>query len=162
MIQMHNNVRDQEVERFETIIDDIKWVGVKSFFEQFPDYADFYKKFKKDVETYRYASDEHIYTHHDKAVGEIKLERNEIILVDLIRREFILKEKVEVVLRRKRIEERKLEDAKRVEKAAKNKEKQRQRTLKMVDEWFAEGKITQERYDELSHPDFNWDIGKER
>jgi hypothetical protein len=158
MSQMHNNLRDEKVSDFETTLANIRYVGVNSFLEQFPEEKEPLKKFKKDVETYKYASDEHIFTHDDKAVGEIKIERRDAILFSLEKRDFRLRQKIEIAYKKKQQAVREEEKRKAAEKKAKTEEKKRQRSLKMIGEWLAEGMITQERHDEMAHPDFDWGL----
>lgn len=156
--KMHNNLRDEKVSEFYTTLDNISYIGVRSFLAQFPEEKEPLKTFKKDVETYKYASDEHIFTHNDSTIGEVKIERRDAILFSLEKRDFRLRQKVEIAYKKKQQAVREEEKRKAAEKKAKTEEKQRQRSLKMVGEWLAEGKITQERYDEMAHPDFDWGL----
>lgn len=125
-------LRDEKVSEFETTLANVRFVGVNSFLEQFPDEKEELKRFKKDVETYKYASDEHIETYHDKALGEIKMERPDYILSNLQKRNYALEVKVRTVLRRKREADEKEERLKKAEKALKRAEERATRTAQLL------------------------------
>lgn len=79
------DIREVMVARFEETISDVRYIREKFFFEQNPEAKERYNQFKKDVKTYKYASDEHVYTYTDKSGKIVSLERDDILLTPLLK-----------------------------------------------------------------------------
>lgn len=77
------SLRQEELGRLEWIIESVKSMKEKFFFEQCPAYKDFYKQYKKSVETFKYASDEPLYRIDDKSGLKREYTRTELLFIPL-------------------------------------------------------------------------------
>lgn len=128
------STRTEELPYFDWIIDSVRDMKEKFFFEQFPEYKDFYKRFKKDVETFRYASDEPMFQLDDKSGVKREMTRTEMLFIPL-RADY---HKLRPIIQKAQKAKKKAD-----ERAAYDKREQKAIDRRML------GKMTQEEFKEL-------------
>lgn len=142
------NLRDEMVSRFNGTIGKVLWMTERYFFEKYPDEKARYKSFKKDVETYKYASDEEIFTHKDKSGKSVKIERRDALLIALLKDHSWLSEKVKDAARAKDREITNARAKAELDKTLKRNQRLHNKTVENLDALLASGEIDQARYDE--------------
>lgn len=136
------SLRQEELPYLDWIVESVKGMKEKWFFEYYPDSKDLYKEYKKDLETFRYASDEPMFYLDDKSGQKHEFSRPELLFI-LLRRKYTKLRPV-------------------VDKALKYKEKfdQRaeiQRKRELAEDQRTLGRITQERFELLEANGFDKD-----
>lgn len=136
------SLRQEELPYLDWIVESVKGMKEKWFFEYYPDYKNSYKEFKKDLETFRYASDEPVYYHEDKSGLKHEYSRPELLFIPLRRQYTKLRPIVEQALKYK-------------EKFDQRAEIQRKREL--AEDQRTLGRISQERFELLEANGFDKD-----
>lgn len=122
-------------------VDSVVEMKEKYFFDKFPTQKEAYKRFKKGVETYKYASEEHIETYHDEKTGiDVRMERPDYLLIDLLRQRAALRPYIVACQTSK-----KREDA--VSERKRQEDKDSKAYEKLIRKMYADGLIDKESLD---------------
>jgi hypothetical protein len=127
----------------EWVTENVKLVKEKWFYEKFPQCADRYKEYKKQVEVFRYASDEELMVHNDKGGTTVRVTRPKALFLNLFEEYVWLEPFVEKALKLKKEEDEK---------------KELIRLREMYEDQLTMGRISQEKFDLLKKN--GWDRSK--